>query len=116
MLAGGFGSGLDKFDPWDGRRYELVKEMFLSGKYEGAIGDCVETADEIITALKKSPEAAKEDDGYENIGVGEIVSAVDNYEPVLKFAFTDRKDIVGYKGDSGRWGLGDKVKVYIKKI
>lgn len=103
---------LPTFDPWEGRRYELVKEMAI--EKEWPIDNALSVAEEIISALKKSPEVAEEE--YENIGVGEIVSAVDNYEPVLKFAFTDRKDIVGYKGDSGRWGLGDKVKVYIKKI
>ena len=104
---------LPTFDPWEARRYELTKGFIVQGD---SLACALEKADAIISALKKSPEAAKEEDGYENIGVGEIVSAVDNYEPVLKFAFTDRKDIVGYKGDSGRWGLGDKVKVYIKKI
>lgn len=47
-------------DRWEQRRYELVKEMFLSDKYEGEIGDYVETADKIIAALKKSPEAEEE--------------------------------------------------------
>jgi len=110
IISGGFGSSLPAFDPWEARRYELTKEFIW--RYDVEPGLAVMRADEIIAALKESPEAEE----YENIGVGEIVSAVDNYEPVLKFAFTDRKDIVGYKGDSGRFSLGDKVKVYIKKI
>ena len=50
---------LPTFDPWESRRYELVKEMFLSDKFEGEIGDYVETADEIIAALKKPQEEPK---------------------------------------------------------
>lgn len=112
MLSGGWGS-LDKLDLWEARRYELVKGMYLSDEYSGEISDYVETADAIISALKRSPEPIGEE--YENIGVGEIVEAIDGHERLRKFVFTDRKDIVGYEGDSGRWGLGDKVKVYIKK-
>lgn len=103
-----------EYDPWESRRYELVKEMFLSDKYDGKIGDYVETADEIITALKKSPEAIGEE--YENIGIGEIVESIDGPEHLKKFVFTDRKDIVGFRGDSGRWNVGDRVKVYIKPL
>lgn len=124
VLASGFVSGLDKFDPWEGRRYELVKEMFFEewdSDVDTDVDDLVAIADEIIAALKKSPEAVEfvegvqKDDGYDNIGIGEIVEAVDGPERLKKFVFTDRKDIVGFKGDSGRWAVGDKVKVYIKE-
>lgn len=47
---------LPTFDPWEARRYELVKEMFLSDKYSGEISDYVETADAMIAALKKPQE------------------------------------------------------------
>lgn len=116
VLAGGFGSGLDKFDPWEARRYELVKEMFFSNNYEcSTVNDFVETADEIISALKKSQEAIGEE--YENIGIGEIVETIgDGPERLKKFVFTDKKDIVGFRGDSGRWSVGDRVKVYIKHL
>ena len=116
IISGGFGSGLDKYDPWEARRYELVKEFVMM------TGDClaeaVLKADAMIAALKKSPEPAKEEDGYENIGIGEIVETVsdDGTEIFRKFISTDRKDIVGYEGDSGRWKVGDRVKVYIKRL
>ena len=47
-----------EYDPWDGRRYELVKEFVTDGlaDIEGAVA----MADEIITKLKKSPEAKEE--------------------------------------------------------
>ena len=65
VLAGGFGSGLDKFDPWEGRRYELVKEMYFDREhYDVAFlgyDGLVERADKIISALKKSPEVAEEE-------------------------------------------------------
>lgn len=118
MLSGGWGS-LEKLDPWEGRRYELVKGMWFDNSFGGlTIPEMVSCADDIIAALKKSPEPAKEEDGYENIGIGEIVETVsdDGTEIFRKFIFTDRKDIVGYEGDSGRWKVGDKVKVYIKKF
>ena len=104
---------LPTFDPWDGRRYELTKDFIMQGD---SLAGALEKADAIISALKKSPEAAKEE--YENIGVGEIVKTVsgDGMEIFRQFIFTDRKDIVGYEGDSGRWAVGDRVKVYIKKI
>lgn len=52
---------LAEFDPWEARRYELVKEMFFRTKdfdvaflgYDGL----VKRADAIIEALKMSPEA-----------------------------------------------------------
>ena len=112
VIAGGFGSGLDKFDPWDGRRYELTKDFIMQGD---SLAGALEKADAIIAALKKSPEAGEE---YDNIGIGEIIDSLseDGTEYLKKFVFTDRKDIVGYEGDSGRWAVGDKVKVYIKKI
>lgn len=50
---------LPTFDPWDARRYELVKEYVL-GK-DKTVGYAVSAADEIIAALKKSPEAVEED-------------------------------------------------------
>lgn len=112
---------LTEFDPWETRRYDLVKEFVTDGlaDIEGAVA----MADELITKLKKSPEATEfiegvqMDDGYENIGVGEIVEATDGFDERLKkFVFTDKKNIVGYRGDSGRWNVGDRVKVYIKKI
>lgn len=58
IISGGFGSGLDKYDPWDARRYELVKE-FVMVKGD-CLADAVLKADAMIAALKKSPEAAKE--------------------------------------------------------
>lgn len=108
-----------EYDPWEGRRYELVKEIYFDKEYrELTLRDSVAMADRLIAALKKSPEAAKEEDGYENIGIGEIVETVsyDGTEIFRKFIFTDRKDIVGYEGDSGRWKVGDRVKVYIKRL
>ena len=120
VLAGGFESGLDKFDPWETRRYDLVKEFVV--RCHKGLADAVEMADAMITALKKSPDAVEfvdgvqQDDGYDNIGIGEIVEAIDGPERLKKFVFTDRKDIVGYRGDSGRWNVGDRVKVYIKRL
>ena len=126
VLSGGWGSGLDKFDPWEARRYELVKGMYFDRAHHDVAflgyDGLVARADEIISALKKSPEAeefvegVQMDDGYENIGVGEIVESIDGPERLKKFVFTDKKDIVGFRGDSGRWAIGDRVKVYIKKI
>jgi len=102
-------------DPWLQRRYELAKEFLTDGLAD--IDGAVATADDLIAELKKEP---KSDDDrecdYENIGVGEIVEAIDGTVHVRKFAFTDRKDIVGFRGDDGRWEVGDKVKVYIKKF
>ncbi len=101
-----------EYDPWEGRRYEIVKTLVIEN------GDdpdtAIEWADEIIAALKKSPEVIGEE--YENIGVGEIVDAIDGPEHLKKFVFTDRKDIVGFRGDNGRWAVGDRVKVYIKRL
>lgn len=57
MLSGGFGRGLDKFDPWEGRRYELVKE-FVMMKGD-CLADAVLKADAMIAALKKSQEEPK---------------------------------------------------------
>lgn len=112
IISGGFGSGLDKYDPWEARRYELAKEFTWRDGVEPGIA--VMRADAIIAALKKSPEAIGEE--YENIGVGEIVDAIDGPEHLKKFVFTDRKDIVGYRGDGGRLAVGDRVKVYIKRM
>ena len=115
-----------EYDPWESRRYELAKEIYLKmDKFElSLVGyeGLVERADGLIAALKKSPEeeefveGVQMDDGYENIGVGEIVEAIGGSERLKKFVFTDRKDIVGYRGDSGRWNVGDRVKVYIKLL
>ena len=116
-FGGGLGSSLlentlNSFDPWEARRYELAKEFVTDGlaDIEGAVA----MADELITKLKKSPEAIGEE--YENIGIGEIVDAIDGSEHLKKFVFTDRKDIVGFRGDGGRWNVGDRVKVYIKRL
>ena len=110
---------LPEFDPWEQRRYELVKEMAIEKGWK--IDTAFSVAEEIISTLKNSPEATEfvegvqMDDGYDNIGIGEIVEAIDGMERLKKFVFTDKKDIVGYRGDSGRWNVGDRVKVYIKK-
>ncbi len=109
-----------EYDPWEGRRYELVKEMAIEKGW--TIENAFSVAEEIISTLKKSQEAeefvegVQMDNGYENIGVGEIVEAIDGPKHLKKFVFTDRKDIVGYRGDSGRWAVGDRVKVYIKRL
>lgn len=115
-----FKTDLPKFDVWEARRYELVKEMAIEKGW--TIENAFSVAEEIISTLKKFPEAeefvegVQMDDGYENIGVGEIVEAINGSERLKKFVFTDRKDIVGYRGDSGRWAVGDRVKVYIKRL
>lgn len=101
-----------EYDPWEGRRYELAKEFVLKGN---SAREAVYMADFIVKELKlKGESAAAMADGYENICVGEIVDAIDGPEHLKKFVFTDRKDIVGYRGDGGRWAVGDRVKVYIK--
>ena len=121
MLSGGWGS-LEKLDPWEARRYELVKGMWLDKSCGLTIPEMVSCADDIIAALKKSPEAeefvegVQMDDGYENIGIGEIIESIDGLERLKKFVFTDRKDIVGFRGDGGKWSIGDRVKVYIKRL
>ena len=103
-----------EYDPWEGRRYELAKEFVLKGH---SAREAVYMADFIVKELKlKGEAAAAMADGYENIGVGEIVDAIDGPEHLKKFVFTDRKDIVGYRGDGGRWAVGDRVKVYIKLL
>lgn len=48
-----------EYDPWDGRRYELAKEFVLRDGVEPGLA--VTRADEIIAALKKSPEAVEEE-------------------------------------------------------
>lgn len=104
---------LPTFDPWEARRYELTKDFIMKGY---TLASALEKADAIISALKKSPEATEKEDSYENIGIGEIVKVeVDGPEPLKKFEITDLKDIVGFLGDDGRWKLGDKAKIYIKK-
>lgn len=57
MLSGG--SGLDKFDVWEARRYELVKEMFLNDRNTDNIDTLVEIADRIIQALKSGDTVEK---------------------------------------------------------
>lgn len=61
VLAGGFGSGLDKFDPWDGRRYELVKEYVMRdlARDDVNVYKAVAFADDVIAALKKPQEEPK---------------------------------------------------------
>ena len=52
---------LSEFDPWEARRYELVKGMWLDESFGGlTIPEMVSNADNIIAALKKSPEAEEE--------------------------------------------------------
>lgn len=109
-----------EYDPWEGRRYELAKEFLLHGLADSAKGS-VAMADFLLEELKTKDDGAvvecvQMDDGYENIGAGEIVDAIDGPEHLKKFVFTDRKDIVGYRGDGGRWAVGDRVKVYIKRM
>lgn len=55
IISGGFGSGLDKYDPWDGRRYELVKEYVLRDLANDRVNvdKAVAFADDIIAALKE---------------------------------------------------------------
>ena len=49
---------LPEFDPWEARRYELVKEMFLAAYKEDVllsdciVSDLVKRADDVIEALK----------------------------------------------------------------
>lgn len=65
IISGGFGSGLDKYDPWEARRYELVKQMYFDVEHHDVAflgyDGLVARADKIIAALKKSPEAEKEE-------------------------------------------------------
>lgn len=46
---------LPEFDVWEARRYELVKEFILKRAVDTVPG-AVELADDVIAALKKSPE------------------------------------------------------------
>lgn len=53
------------FDPWESRRYELVKEMYFDDNFWvkrniKGIDDLVKIADAIISALKKSHDAEEE--------------------------------------------------------
>ena len=119
-ILGGLTESIAKMDPWEARRYELAKEFVMKGLAKSARG-AVAMADKLIVELKTKDEGAvvegvQMDDGYENIGVGEIVEAINGLERLKKFVFTDKKDIVGYRGDSGRWKVGDRVKVYIKRL
>ena len=123
-FGGGIMSSLSdyiaKMDNWEPRRYELVKEYVLRDLAKDKVNadKAVAFADDVISALKKSPEAEEPEDKYENIGVGKIVDAFseEGIKHAKKFVFTDRKDIVGYRGDGGRWDVGDRVKVYIKRF
>lgn len=115
-----FKTDMPKFDPWESRRYELAKEFLLHDLADSAKSS-VAMADFLLEELKIKDEGAvvegvQMDDGYENIGIGEIVESIYGPEHLKKFVFTDRKDIVGFRGDDGRWAVGDKVKVYIKEI
>ena len=59
----GLKTDLPKYDPWEQRRYELVKEMFLrewDSSVDSDVDDLVAIADEIIAALKKSSEAEED--------------------------------------------------------
>jgi len=58
IISGGFGSSLPAFDPWEARRYELTKEIIWRDGVEPGLA--VMRADEIIAALKESPEAKEE--------------------------------------------------------
>lgn len=58
IISGGFGSSLPAFDPWEARRYELTKEFIW--RYDVEPGLAVMRADDIIAALKESPEAEEE--------------------------------------------------------
>ena len=52
---------LPEFDPWEARRYELVKGMWFDTRFAHlTIADMVSFADNIIKGLKKSPEAKEE--------------------------------------------------------
>jgi len=51
-----------EYDVWEGRRYELTKELYFrewdsDAAFDVDVDDVVAIADEIIAALKKSPEA-----------------------------------------------------------
>lgn len=50
------------FDPWESRRYDLVKEYVLRDLANDRVNvdKAVTFADDIISALKKSPEAIEE--------------------------------------------------------
>lgn len=54
---------LPEFDPWEARRYELVKEFVLRalGTDRVNVDKAVAFADNIIATLKKSPEAVEEE-------------------------------------------------------
>lgn len=55
IISGGFGSGVDKFDPWESRRYELVKEYVMRDLANDKVNadKAVAFADDIIAALKE---------------------------------------------------------------
>lgn len=59
-LFKGFTTDLPKFDPWEARRYELVKGMWLSPDFNLTVDHAVKRADELIAAMKKSQEATEE--------------------------------------------------------
>ena len=108
--------GLDEAAEEAGLEYAPIE----SGEALDLSGQCYETDDVnwpsrhgFLTGFKAG---AKWMAGqYENIGVGKIVFGYEDGEDVQKFSFTDRKDIVGL-ANSKRYVIGEKVKVYIKKI
>lgn len=51
---------LSEYDPWESRRYELVKEMAIEKGW--TIENAFSVAEEIISTLKKSPEAEEEEE------------------------------------------------------
>lgn len=53
---------LPEFDPWEARRYELAKEYVLRELANDKVNTdkAVAFADDVIAALKKSPEAKEE--------------------------------------------------------
>jgi hypothetical protein len=55
IISGGFGSGLDKYDPWESRRFEFVKEYVMRDLANDRVNadKAVAFADDIIAALKE---------------------------------------------------------------
>jgi len=103
---------LPKFDVWESRLFDMTKSFV--GK-----GDCLQDALEKAEAFQKeflNRFHTEKDEEYENIGIGEVVESIGGVVRLKKFVFTDKKDIVGYQGDNGRWNVGDRAKVYIRRI
>ena len=61
IISGGFGSSLPAFDPWETRRYELVKEYVMRdlARDNVNVDKAVAFADDVIAALKKPQEEPK---------------------------------------------------------